>query len=209
MCVCVNIYTHISQALPSVACLIKPVRRWSPLWAQVKTLCGITVREQHSICVGISFLFWSGSRWNYSDLSFTPLCIPFFFFFFFTFKSNTVIYHATSNPQGQREELVENQRWADKPSTVGVLCLPWRHLRQFMRGSLRGGASQTQQTSSTPTATGEDEGGGRQTDKQTDRAVSSINLCISIHILATPLISVSPASFHISLHLTGGCSAGS
>lgn len=74
-----------------------------------------------------------------------------------------------------------------------------------MRGSLRGGASQTQQTSSTPTATRENEG----TDRQTDRAVSSINLCILIHILATPLISVSPASFHISLHLTGGCSAGS
>lgn len=47
----------------------------------------------------------------------------------------------------------------------------------------------------------------RKEDRDRERAVNSINLCILIHILATPLISVSPAPFQISLHLMGGCSA--
>lgn len=34
-----------------------------------------------------------------------------------------------------------------------LVGLPWRHLRQFTRGSLRGGASQIQHTSSPPEET--------------------------------------------------------
>lgn len=77
-----------------------------------------------------------------------------------------------------------------------------------MRGSLRGGASQIQQTSSTPAATeanrgGQERGkGGEEVnveeedrDREGERGVNSINLCILIHILATSLISVSPAPF--------------
>lgn len=95
-------------------------------------------------------------------------------FFPFTFKRYAVIYHATSNPQGQLQELMENQVLTSTLTTAGVLRLPWRHLRQFMRGSLRGGPSQTQQTSSTPTATRENEGADRQTDGQTEQSAALI-----------------------------------
>lgn len=44
-------------------------------------------------------------------------------------------------------------------------------------------------------------------EEDRERAVNCINLCILIHILATSLISVSPAPFQISLHLTGRYSA--
>lgn len=48
--------------------------------------------------------------------------------------------------------------WEKETSHSLTVCdeacfLPWRHLRQFMSGSLRGGASQIEQTSSTPAAT--------------------------------------------------------
>lgn len=86
------------------------------------------------------------------------------------------------------QELVENHR------STACGPLPWRHLRQFMRGSLRGGASQIQQTSSTPAATEEQQRRTRE-ERGRERVVNRINLCILIHILATSLISVSPAPF--------------
>lgn len=94
--------------------------------------------------VWISFLFQSGCRWNNSYLSFTVFCVVCFS------NSNTVIYHTVSNLQGQCKNRRRTTAWQ---RMIRHVSLPWRHLRQFMRGSLRGGASQIQQTSSTPAAT--------------------------------------------------------
>lgn len=115
-------------------------------------------------------------------------------------KRATVIYHTVSNLQGQWKKWLRTTAWQRMNRRAS---LPWRHLRQFMRGSLRGGASQIQQTSSTPAATEANRktqrgrGGEEVNVKEEDRerAVNSINLCILIHILATSLISVSPAPF--------------
>lgn len=61
-----------------------------------------------------------------------------------------VIYHPVSNLQGHYRLWRRSSVWQ---SMMRHASLPWWHLRQFMRGSLRGGASQIQQTSSTPAAT--------------------------------------------------------
>lgn len=69
---------------------------------------------------------------------------------FFFYKCGTFIYHNVSNVQGQCRNWWSTTIWQ---RVMRCAPLPWRHLRQFMRGSLRGGASQIQQTSSTPAAT--------------------------------------------------------
>lgn len=127
------------------------------------------------------------------------------------YKCGTFIYHNVSNVQGQCRNWWSTTIWQ---RVMRCAHLPWRHLRQFMRGSLRGGASQIQQTSSTPAATEANRkrqriaGEGRkemwERKREREKAVNSINLCILIHILATSLISVSPVPFQISLHLMSG-----
>lgn len=156
------------------------------------------------LSLGIKFLWVShfhssqdaGATTHIYHLRYTVFCGIVLFFFL---KSNTIIYHTVSNHQGQCKKW-----WEPTACIMRRDSLPWRHLRQFMRGSLRGGASQIQQTSSTPAATeantrttergrGGEEANVKEEDRE--RAVNSINLCILIHFLATSLISVSPAPF--------------
>lgn len=78
---------------------------------------------------------------------------------FLFFQHCYLAYCVTSSRSVQ--EPVENPHLTAYCS-MRCSSLPWRHLRQFMSGSLRGGASQIQQTSSTPAATDEN----RQTEEE-------------------------------------------
>lgn len=128
------------------------------------------------------------------DILWNPMCLIFILIRTQAKQRRSIIYRSTCylphcvKSSRSVQELVENHR----STTCGPL--PWRHLRQFMRGSLRGGASQTQQTSSTPAETEEQQRRTRE-EQGRERVVNRINLCILIHILATSLISVSPAPF--------------
>lgn len=54
-------------------------------------------------------------------------------------------------------------------SFLADVCLLWRHFRQFMSGSLRGGPSQTQHTSSPLAETGKERERGKERIERTER----------------------------------------
>lgn len=137
------------------------------------------------------------------------------YFFFFTLRATLLF---TTPRQilkvSAAKELVENQRSPDSvPSLLRALLtvatLETIYEGFFKRRSVADTANFFHSGSDWRRrqergAGGRGGGGGRgRRHRQRDRAVSSINLCILIHILATSLISVSPASFQISLHFDG------
>lgn len=117
-------------------------------------------------------------------------------------RATTVIYHTVSNLQGQREELAEKTSALtayDQACFLTVATFKTIYEGFFKRRSVTNTANFFH--------SGGDWGKRRKTErgrggeevnvKEEDRegAVNSINLCILIHILATSLISVSPAPF--------------